>query len=78
MTAPRTAAISRAVGRLIVAVGASARSPQDLEDLQLLDRRLAAAWKVAVRGLRNAGHTDSDIALAIGCSEQDVEARWPR
>ncbi len=68
-----------AVCRLIRSLGkrVATEDPNGLKALLDLDRELAAAWQVAIDGLRRSAFTDGAIGEVLGTSRQAVEQRWP-
>lgn len=52
--------------------------PDTLILLREIEAELEQAWRVAVEGMRAAGHSDRVIAGELGVTRQAVEKRWPR
>lgn len=69
----------RAIGRQVIALTRNPAewSPDDLYWLTRLEHLIESARDEAVLGLRDSGHTDSDIAAAMGVTRQAVSKRWP-
>lgn len=76
-----TPEVSKAVVRLTKAVGrrvAADGIPEYLEELTAIEGALEEAFRTAVYGLRELGHSDVEIGRALGVSRQAVQQRWPR
>ncbi len=72
----RAAGIARQTNALINAI-ATDGDPDDLQLLLTLQARLQAGLGQVVYGMRDSGHTDADIARALGTSRAAVSKRWP-
>ena len=82
MPDPRNQRLDRradAARRMITSLGrdGSEWEPLDLLRLKALEAEIAHVRSVAVHGIREAGYTDTEIAAALGVSQQAVTKRWP-
>ena len=75
-----TADLAGAAQRIVRVVGARLADddPDSLALLAGLDAEVKRAWRVAVRGMRQAGFSDREIGEALGITKQTVQERWER
>ena len=71
----RYGGIRRQLVHFIAAVGYE--DPDELGKITALRDMLDDGLGDAVRKMRTQGHTDADIALALGVSRPAVSKRWP-
>lgn len=66
-------------GTMIVEVGKPPKwwTLPSLKLLARLDAIVRAETTIAVTSLRRTGHTEAEIASALGCSVQRLADRWP-
>lgn len=75
-----TPEVAAGVARMIRSIGSRCADddPDTLVLLRELEAALDEAWRVAIAGMRQAGHSDRVIAGELGVTRQAVEQRWPR
>lgn len=72
--------VAKGVARLIRAVGkrVAREDPEDLRELQRLREALDEAEVLAVRGLREAECSWTDIGRGLGTTRQNAQQRYAR